>query len=522
MSDRTETIAALAHLSSAQARTLGATPAVSFENTITTYAELDERATRVACALLHSRVAPRQRVAILARNCVEFYELLFGAAKARDCLTPINFRLSEPEIAYVLGDCEARLLFVSEEFLPAALRIAAELPQSPQVIPLEALPRGQLSYAAWRDEAANCNLEFQPDPGDDVLMLYTSGTTGRPKGVCLTNGNYQAFLRMRTQVAGLDYRCGETVLVVLPLYHVAGVNFSLSAFAGAGRVILARAFEPGSLLRLIQRERVNHLFLAPSMVEALLQHPDADASDFSSLKTLAYGAAPMAEPVLARAQQAIGCDLVQFYGMTESTGAGTYLAPGDHAKGAKLRSCGKPWPGVEVRVVDRRGRPLAAGEVGEIAMRGNHLMKEYWRQQDATAQAIPDGWLRTGDAGYFDDDGYLYVHDRIKDLIITGGENVYPAEVENALAGCPGVREVAVIGVPSERWGEEVKAIVVAEATQPPAAEAIIAWARARIATYKAPKSIDFVSELPRNAAGKVLRRELRLRYWQGRERKIG
>ena len=515
-------ISTLADLSSAQARTLGATPAVSFDGSITTYAELDERATRVASALSGSGVAPGERVAILARNCVQFYELLFGAAKARACLTPINFRLSEPEIAYVLGDCQARLLFVSEEFLPAAMRIATELPQSPQLIPLEALPAAPLAYAAWRDAAASCQLELRPDPDDDVLMLYTSGTTGRPKGVCLTNHNYQAFLAMRNEVAGLDYRCGETVLVILPLYHVAGVNFSLSAFAGAGRVILARAFEPASLAPLIQRERVNHLFLAPSMVHTLLQQPGTDTGDFSSLRTLAYGAAPMAEAVLARAQKVFGCDFVQFYGMTESAGAGTYLAPDDHVKGAKLRSCGKPWPGVEVRVVDSRGNPLAPGEVGEIAMRGHHLMKEYWRQHEATAQAIPDGWLRTGDAGYFDDDGYLYVHDRIKDLIITGGENVYPAEVENAIAGCPGVREVAVIGVPSERWGEEVKAIVVAEASQPASAEAIIGWARARIAAYKVPKSIDFVGELPRNAAGKVLRRELRLRYWQDRERKIG
>jgi len=213
---------------------------------------------------------------------------------------------------------------------------------------------------------------------------------------------------------------------------------------------------------------------------------------------------------------------VQFYGMTESTGAGTYLSPADHARGDKLSSCGKAWPEVEVAVVDAHDKVVADGEIGEIVIRGDIVMKGYWNHPQATAETVIDGWLHTGDAGFRDAEGFFHVHDRMKDMIVSGGENIYPAEVENAIHGCPGVADVAVIGVPSERWGEEVKAIIVASPQGPPTAEAVIAWTRERIAAFKAPKSVAFVQSLPRNASGKVLRRELRAPYWAGRERAVG
>lgn len=517
-----EAIAAVANVPRIQAHTRGAAIAVVFEGATTTYAELERRSNQVARALVRSGVKPQDRVAILARNCDRFFEIAFGTAKARACLTPINFRLSAQEVACVLQDSNASVFFVAPELLSAAKRAVHDLPRRPTLIALDRVPGEDPAYEDWRDAASTDELTLKSAPDDDVLLLYTSGTTGRPKGVRLSNGNYRFFFQMRTRVAGFDYQADETVLIVMPLYHVAGVNISLAGFAGGSRVIVEKGFEPGAVLRLIERERVSHVFLAPSMIQRLLQQPEIGMTDLSSLRTIAYGASPIAEEVLARAKAAFGCSFVQFYGMTESTGAGTYLAPSDHQGAAKLRSCGKPWPGVEVRVVDERGRTLPARQVGEIAMRGGHVMKGYWRQEDTTAKTIPDGWLRTGDAGYFDEDGYLYVHDRVKDMIVTGGENVYPAEVENAIVGCPGVIDVAVVGVPSERWGEEVKAIVVADPEHPPPADSIIAWSKARIAAYKAPKSIDFVAELPRNSAGKVQRRELRLRYWQERDRVIG
>jgi len=258
------------------------------------------------------------------------------------------------------------------------------------------------------------------------------------------------------------------------------------------------------------------------MINALLQTPQIATADLSSLKTVAYGASPISEAVLAQAKARFGCGFIQFYGMTESTGAGTFLPPDAH-RGELLRSCGKAWPTLEVRILDEVGGEAAVGEIGEIAIKGAIVMAGYWNRPEATAEAVtPDGWLKTGDAGYRDADGYVFVHDRVKDMIVSGGENVYPAEVENAILGCPGVADAAVIGVPDDRWGEAVKAIVVPHADGAPDPAAVIAWARQRIAGFKAPKSVDFIDALPRNASGKVLRRELRKPYWEGRTRNVG
>ena len=258
------------------------------------------------------------------------------------------------------------------------------------------------------------------------------------------------------------------------------------------------------------------------MINALLQTPGVETTNFSSLKSVSYGASPISEAVLARATQTFGCGFIQFYGMTETTGAGTTLAPKDH-QGELLRACGRSWASLETRIADEDGNEVPVGEIGEIEIRGPIVMAGYWNRPEATAETIrPDGWLRTGDAGYQNADGYFFVHDRVKDMIVSGGENVYPAEVENAILGCPGVADAAVIGVPDDRWGEAVKAIVVAAPGQRPDPADIIAWARERIAGYKAPKSVDFVDALPRNPSGKVLRRELRKPYWEGRDRKVG
>jgi fatty-acyl-CoA synthase len=244
--------------------------------------------------------------------------------------------------------------------------------------------------------------------------------------------------------------------------------------------------------------------------------------DFSKLKSLSYGASPISDEVLQRAQRTFGCEFVQLYGLTETLGAGTYLPPQAHdpARG-KLRSCGIPVPGVEIKVVDGEGREVKTGEVGEIVIRGRNIMKGYWNKPEATQNSIRDGWFASGDAGFFDADGYLYIHDRVKDMIVSGGENIYPAEVENALFGHPAVADVAVIGVPDERWGEAVKAIVVKKPDSDVMPADIIAYARERIAGYKLPKSVDFIEALPRNPSGKILRRELREPYWKGQTRRV-
>ena len=511
----------LADIPRVQAASFGARTAVEIEDRRLSYAELDARARRAAGLLAAQGVRPGQRIAWLGRSSEAFFEIFFGAALARVCLAPINSRLAIPEIAFILKDSGAELFFVTPEFFAAAEQVVQQVDRPIRLIGVGGHCAGFESYEALRDAAPE-PPPSEPRAEDDVLQLYTSGTTGLPKGVRLNNANYPAFLDLRTQVEGFDYGPDDTVLIVMPLFHVAGTNISFSGLAAGGRVILLPEFRPAEVLRLIEQERVAHVFLVPAMINMLLQAPEIATADLSSLKTIAYGASPIGEAVLAQAKARFGCGFIQFYGMTESTGAGTYLPPAAH-EGELLRSCGKPWPTIEVKILRDDGSNAEVGEIGEIAMRCELVMAGYWNRPEATAETVtPQGWLRTGDAGYRDAEGYFFVHDRVKDMIVSGGENVYPAEVENAIMGAPGVADVAVIGVPDERWGEAVKAIVVPAPGARPEPEAIIAWARARIAGFKAPKSVDFIEALPRNASGKVLRRELRKPYWEGRQRMVG
>jgi acyl-CoA synthetase (AMP-forming)/AMP-acid ligase II len=514
-----DAIRILADLPSVQAKAQGQRPAVQIEDRVLSYAELDRRSGQAAGMLAAAGAKPGDRIAWLGRSTETFFEIFFGAARARLCLAPINARLAIPEIAFILGDSGADLFFVTPDLFDAARQVTALVDRPIRLIGVGA--DGPDSYEALRD-AAPPPPPATPVDDDDVLQLYTSGTTGLPKGVRLNNRNYAAFLRLRTAVEGFNYGPDDTVLVVMPLFHVAGTNISFSGLAAGGRVILLPEFRPAEVLRLIEAERVAHVFLAPVMINVLLQTPEIATADLSSLKTVAYGASPISEAVLAEAKARFGCGFIQFYGMTETTGAGTYLAPDAH-HGELLRSCGKAWPTLSVRITGDDGEEAAVGEIGEIAIKGDIVMAGYWNRPEATAETLSaDGWLRTGDAGYRDAAGYVFVHDRVKDMIVSGGENIYPAEVENAILGCPGVADAAVIGVPDARWGEAVKAIVVLAPGAAPDPEAVIAWARSRIAGFKAPKSVDFIEALPRNASGKVLRRELRKPYWEGRDRLVG
>jgi acyl-CoA synthetase (AMP-forming)/AMP-acid ligase II len=515
----------LADIPGAQARAQGEAIALAFDGRTTTYAELNARSQAAAGLLAELGVQAGDRVAWLSRNCDTFFEVFFGATLIRACLAPINFRLAQPEIAFILKDSGATLFFVSAEFLAMADEIVAGLDRDIRVIALDGAQPGRAAYPALRDAAVP--LVTRPnalEPDDDVLQLYTSGTTGLPKGVRLTNANYACFLEVSPEIEGFNYQSDEVVMIVMPLFHVAGTNVSFAGLAHGCRVIIVADFNPAGALDLIARERVAHAFIVPSMIQMLLQAPGIETYDLSSLRSISYGASPISEAVLKAAKARFGCQFIQFYGMTESSGAGSFLSPTAH-EGEKLRSCGLPWPTLEMRICGEDG-PLGpeagVGQVGQIAIRGGAVMKGYWNRPEATAETVIEGWLLTGDAGFRDADGYFYIHDRVKDMIVTGGENVYPAEVENAIFGCPGVADVAVVGAPSERWGEEVKAIVVRAPGQAPSEAEIIAHARARIGAYKAPKTVEFIDALPRNASGKVLRRELRAKYWQGRDRAVG
>jgi len=504
-----------------QANAVGAQPALTFDGETLTFAMLDRHANRVAHALLAEHVEPGDRIATLTKNCSRFFEVLGGTAKARACLAPINFRLAAAEIAFILGDMAPRVLFVSREMSAVAQEALARCAARPRMIVLDADMHDDTSYERWRAQGADHDPQLQGDWEDDALLLYTSGTTGQPKGVRLTHRNYAAMLDAFPRVPGFTYGKGETIANAMPLFHIAGINVGMAGLSQGCCVWPISEFVPASLLKLIETARVNHAFLAPAMISSLLQTPASATTDFSSLVTIAYGAAPIAADVLERARRGFGCRFVQLYGMTESTGAGTYLDDASHSIPSKQGSCGVAWPGMRVRIVDAAGREVPAHQVGELIMSGDFVTPGYRNRTEATAATLRDGWLHTGDAAYSDEDGYIFIHDRMKDMIVTGGENVFPAEVENAIFGCPGVADVAVIGVPSEKWGEEVKAIVVPAPGAVIDAQRIIAWTKQRIAAYKAPKSVDFVAALPRNAAGKILKRELRAPYWQGRSRQV-
>lgn len=493
-----------------------------FESRETTYGEFDRHANQVAQGLLAAGCVPHTRIAYLGRNSDHYFEVLFGAIKARVVLVGVNWRLALPEMSWIINDAGCRMLFVGPEYAEIIPALRAACPQLERVVLMEGEADSAENFEHWRDAQTAQDPELAISADDDLLQLYTSGTTGHPKGVQLTHGNYLTLFRAAAETGLMDAEPGDTGLVCMPVFHVAGTNIGMLSLAQGGTGIVMRDVDPGRILELIPRYRVKHLFVVPAVLLFMLQHPLAAQTDFSTVKRFSYGASPIAEDLLRKGQALLQCPFIQLYGLTETTGAGTYLPPEAHApERGKLRSCGLPWPGIEIRVIDSNGEPLPAGEVGEIVIRSGVVMKGYWNRSDATADAIRAQWFHTGDAGYFDADGYLFIHDRLKDMIVSGGENIYPAEVENAVFGHPAVADVAVIGVPDEKWGEAVKAVVVLKPGAGASAEDIIAFARERIAGYKTPRSVDFVAALPRNPSGKVLRRELRLPYWEGKQRLV-
>ncbi len=495
--------------------------ALWFEGQAISYGELDRRASQCAQALIAAGVQPGDRIGTLAKGNADFYVLWFGCLKARACLTPVNWRLAPPEIAFILKDAGCRLAVIGADYAATLASLGAELPDLKTLIQVEPGHPIWPGFQAWIGAHPATDPMPQALPDDDVIQLYTSGTTGLPKGVQLTETNYAACFAGATQVWA-RFEAGDGVLVAMPLFHVAGANLGMLALLQGARTVIMREVDYGAILRLTGEHRIRHAFLAPAIINALLQHPDIADADLSTLDKVYYGASPISEEVLTRAQARFGSDFTQLYGLTETIGGGAWLSPADHeASRGKLRACGVATPGYELRVrVD--GRDAETGEVGEIEIRSAGIMKGYWNRPDATAQSIDaEGWFRSGDAGFFDADGYLFIHDRVKDMIVSGGENVYPAEVENALFSHPAVADAAVIGVPDDRWGEAVKAVVVLAPGADPDPASIIAHCRPLIAGYKVPKSVDFIQVLPRNPSGKVLRRELRAPFWAGRDRQV-
>ena len=487
------------------------------------YGEFDRRVDQVASALAAVGVGHGDRVAVLDKNSLEYAEQLFGAARVGAVQVPVNYRLAPDEVAYIVNNAEAKVFVVGPEFVPVLDAIADRLEHTTHTVVIGGSDRYE-DYGAWIDGAPATAPKYEPDTADVFVQLYSSGTTGRPKGVMLTHDNFFAALTVTNDV--WDIEESSVLMVAMPMYHVAGNVLTVSSVYNGLTSVIAREPDPTLIAKSIERHRVTHIFLVPVLLQFMQLIPEVAEADMSSLELLLYGASPISEDVLRGAMRMLpNTQFMQVYGLTEVTGAITMLPAEDHDPDGpnthRLRSAGLPNANTKIRIVDPATQEeVPVGQVGEIVCQTPQNMKGYWGLPEATETALSaDNWFRTGDVGYLDEDGYVYMHDRVKDMIISGGENIYPAEIENTLMSHPDITDCAVIGVPSEKWGETPKAIVVLSSDV--SEQDIIDYCRERLAHFKCPSSVERRDEIPRNPTGKILKRELRDPYWEGASRAV-
>lgn len=488
--------------------------AMLYEGRETTYGLLDRKSNQVAQALRAEGLRPGERIAYLDRNSDSFFVVLFGAAKAGVTLVPVNFRLAPAEVAFILEDCQARLLFAGIEYQDT-LRVATEQAGGLKTIWIDG--SGEDSLDAWISGRADTPLEYVgPGPRDTAVQMYTSGTTGLPKGVELSH-----FAMIRAAVEGLSvwpamFREDAAVLATMPLFHIAACNLGIAGLYAGGRAEIVRGGTPLEIIQLIADHKITITPLPAALIHDIIRLPEVHGLDLSHLDTLLIAGSGIPVELLREAQQTLHCGFALSYGMTECCGGLTYLGPEDctHDAGDKLKSAGRAFGSSRIRIAGPDGKDLPTGEIGEILCQSDRVMSGYWHREEASREALRDGWYHSGDAGYLDAQGYLYVVDRIKDMVVSGGENIYPVEVENALMAHPAIGDIAVIGVPEEKWGESLLACLVLKpgVACPPDAE-LIDFLRPRLAGYKIPRRYTVLKAFPRNATGKVLKHQMRAEF---------
>ncbi len=488
-----------------------------YESERITYSEYNAKVNSLVHALQELGANKGDGIGILSWNCLD-YVIVYGAAmKGGYVLSRFNPRLGANELNYLINYSEVSTLFVGPELAEMVETLRPQLPgvknfvslegQSPNMIGLKEL------LASYPSEEPN----VQVDENDGLHIIYTSGTTGVPRGAVYAHR--QSWEDCRTYIINLGLQPDDKHLQVSPIFHIAGDTMFRSILYIGGCNVIMKFFDPAATLQLIQDEKITHVSIVPTHLIAMLAVPDAGKYDVSSLKYIWYGGSPMPLEVLRRGLETFGSVFGQGYGQSESGPAISHLPKEDHdvlgkPEEKRLSSAGQPDIGVQVRIVDEAGEDVGPGEMGEIIVRSQHMMLEYWNKPDDTSNTIVDGWLHTGDIGYYDEKGYVYIVDRKKDMIITGGENVFPREVEEVLYQHPMVQEAAVIGIPDPYWVEKVHAIVCLKEDNSTTADELIALCKKNMASYKAPKSVEFVESLPKNASGKILKRELREKYW--------
>lgn len=474
------------------------------------YRQLDEHVSQVASGLSAEGLQHGDRVAFLGKNSDYYFEILFGSSKAGLVTAPLNWRLAERELQEVVNDADPLVLFFDEEFAGVVKNLKTGKGS------LKKISIGD-DYTSWRDEQASEFPGYSPKLDDSVLQLYTSGTTGKPKGVRLTNRAMRSN-RYFEDGWGEFYAWSdeESVLANAPVFHVAGTTWALQGFHRGAKIVIQSAIDLDAMLEVIPEQRITRMFCPPVVLNWMLQRLEQESIDMSSLKILIYGSSPISPAVLRKAIELMpGVGFMHHYGMTEMSGSQVCMAPDEHDPNnpERLKSCGRPGKGVHMRIVDSEGNEVPVRSVGEIELKSDARMEGYWRKPEETEAAFHDGWYRTGDAGYVDEEGFLYIVDRIKDMVVTGGENVYPVEVENALYEHEAIAMTAVIGLPDEDWGEAVTAVVQLKPEAKATEQELKDFLRQRIAGYKLPKRFIFVDEMPLTPSNKIKKHELRKRF---------